>query len=224
MAGTAEASVAATSDDAEQGVGGRMQLTSHDLDIGQRAHKPVGLRFTGLEVPDGATITGAYIEFEAKSSGGCPADIDIAIEDTADAAPSAAGRNSIAKRDYLDQTTAWAPERWVKGDFFRTADLAATIAALVGTEGIDADDALAFRFTGMGERTAWAFDGKGAPAKLVIEFESGAPEPPIAPGPGSPHLMDALEDHADLQAAGFDFLGATEVALNGIAWDDGLLT
>ena len=95
----------------------------------------------------------------------------------------------------------------MKGESYRTADLAATIAALVGTEGIDADDALAFRFSGLGERTAWSFDGKGTPAKLVIEFEGGAPEPPVAPSPGSPHLMDTLEDHADLQADGFDFLG-----------------
>jgi hypothetical protein len=207
-AGSTAASVTASSDDAEQGVRGRMQLASHDLDIGQRAGKPVGLRFTGLEVPDGATITGAYIEFQAKRSGARPADITIAIEDTTDAAAFGCGQGSIAKRDYLDQTTDWTPERWVKGEFFRTADLAATIAALVGTDGLDADDALAFRFEGMGERTAWSFDGKGAPARLVIEFETGA-GPPVVP-------VDQ-----DLQDDDFRFLGAKEP--HASVWDDPLL-
>ena len=102
----------------------------------------------------------------------------------------------------------------MKGEFFRTADLAATLAALVGTEGLDADDALAFRFTGMGERTAWSFDGKGAPAKLVIEFETARPNRRSAPSPG-PHFMDALADHADLQADGFRFPGARRIGCAG---------
>ena len=72
------------------------------------------------------------------------------------------------------KTTAWSPEAWVKGETYQTADLAAMLAALVGTDGIDADDALAFRLSGTGERTAWSFDGQGEAPRLVIEYENAA--------------------------------------------------
>ena len=210
--GTTASSVVASADDAEQGVGGRMQLTSHDLDIGQRAGKPVGLRFTGLEVPDGATVTGAYIEFEAKRSGRRPADIQIAIEDTTDAATFGCGAD-IRGRDWRDETTVWAPEPWVKGETHRTADLAATIASLVGTDGLDADDALAFRFKGMDERTAWSFDGEGAAARLVIEFESGTPDPP-SPVEGASYTQEAADvmglSAMGLEADSFRFLDTAQ--------------
>ena len=178
---TTEASVAASPDDAEQ-AGARVQLASNDLDIGDD-YKLVGLRFTGLEVPDGATITNAHIEFQARLTGGGPADLTIAVEDTADAANFGSGGTDIAHRDYLDQATAWSPEPWVEGESYQTADLAVMLAALVGADGIDADDALAFRLSGAGERTAWSFDGQGEAPRLVSEYEGssrilrGSPRP-----------------------------------------------
>ena len=67
-----------------------------------------------------------------------------------------------------------------RGRIYRTADLTATIAALIGTEGLDLDEALAFRFMGTGEREAASFESSGAAPKLVIEFDTGPPETPAA--------------------------------------------
>ena len=109
-------------------------------------------------------------------TGGGPADITIAVEDTTEAATFGRGSNDIAHRDYLDQVTDWSPEAWVEGGVYRTADLAATIAALIGTDGLDPDEALAFRFNGTGEREAASFESAGAAPKLVITFETDQPE------------------------------------------------
>jgi hypothetical protein len=97
-----------------------------------------------------------------------------------------------------------------KGEFYRTADLAATIAALVGTGGIDDDDAFAFRFAGTGDLTAWSFDGAGVAPRLVIEFGGGAPDviSPVeahADVQGPPDVRDGPS--ADLEADTFHFLG-----------------
>ena len=131
----------------------------------------------GSKLPDGAIITSAHIEFQARLTGGSPADLTIAVENTADAASFGSGGADIAGRDYLDQTTAWSPEARVKGETDQTADLAAILAAMVGTGGIDADDAFAFRISGDGERTAWSFDVHGEAPTLVIDYEDAADPP-----------------------------------------------
>ena len=163
--------MAASPDDAEQHAGARVHLASQDLDIGN-GDNLVGLRFTGLDVPDGATVTGAYIEFEAKHSDADAARITIAVEASTAATPFGHCADSIAARPYLDATTSWSPEAWVEGGVYRTADLAATIAALIGTDGLDPDEALAFRFTGTGEREAASFESSGAAPKLVITYDT----------------------------------------------------
>ena len=98
--------------------------------------------------------------------------------------------------------------RELEGEAYRTADLTATIAALIGTDGLDRDEALAFRFTGTGERETASFDG--AAPKLVID--RGVPAPPSEPGPGLPLLSDAPADCGILRADG----------LTG-TWDDCLV-
>ena len=158
--------------------------------------------------PTGATITSAHIEFQARVTGGGSADITIAVEDTTEAASFGRGSNDIAHRDYLDQGTDWSPEPWVKGETYQTADLAAMLAALVGTQGIDADDALAFRLSGAGERTAWSFDGQGEAPRLVIEYEG----PDASSGTLEASMAEVPVD-ANARADSFDLADT-------LAWSD----
>ena len=109
----------------------------------------------------------------------------------------------------------------MKGETYQTADLAATIAALIGTDGINPDDALAFRFIGLGDRTAWSFDGKGTPAELVIEYEQGS-QPPEAAEYDARHLASSPPS-MDTMADYFEFVGAREGASSGLAGVDYLL-
>jgi hypothetical protein len=60
---TTQVRVAASSDDAEQRVSGGMDLTSSDLELTTdgSTQQVVGIRFNGLQVPAGATITNAWV-------------------------------------------------------------------------------------------------------------------------------------------------------------------
>src|SRR4030065_2844577 len=59
--------VAASKDDAEESVGGAVNLNSADLELvrdGARGNQTVGMRFTGVAVPKNAVITDAYVQFQ----------------------------------------------------------------------------------------------------------------------------------------------------------------
>lgn len=62
--GSIESRVNQTNDDAEQSSGGAIDLTSSDLELVQESTaQTVGLRFQGIAIPPGATVTSASIEF-----------------------------------------------------------------------------------------------------------------------------------------------------------------
>lgn len=71
---TIEVRVAAGSDDAEQALSGSMYLNSSDLELTTdgSTQQVVGTRFVGVQIPRGATVTWAYVQFQVDevSTGG----------------------------------------------------------------------------------------------------------------------------------------------------------
>ena len=65
--GVLDVPVRASADDAEERTStGAVTLGSGDLNLGQDGDRPqaVGMRFTGVTVPRGATITNAWVQFQ----------------------------------------------------------------------------------------------------------------------------------------------------------------
>jgi len=61
-----DVAVGSSSDDAEDPIGLKVRLES-DLDIVDAdVNQTIGLRFTGISVPAGATIVNAYVQFRSK--------------------------------------------------------------------------------------------------------------------------------------------------------------
>src|SRR5207247_3687099 len=86
-----EKRTAASTDDAEEFANGTMYLTSSDLElIHDSSDQTVGMRWTGLAIPPGATITAAYVQFAAKESQSEATDVTFRAE----AADAAAGFDS----------------------------------------------------------------------------------------------------------------------------------
>ena len=60
--------VSAGTDDAEERISGAVNLSSTDLElVDESASKPdqtVGLRFNGLDIPQGAVVVNAYLQFQ----------------------------------------------------------------------------------------------------------------------------------------------------------------
>ncbi|MEM9742013.1 MAG: putative Ig domain-containing protein [Pseudomonadota bacterium] len=145
---------------------------SGDLELGQNgAQQFVGLRFTGVEIPDGATVTNAFIRFSAQESNSANAEFNVSIENSETAAPyTTANDPGSASRDYIDEFV-WNPEPWTEGQEYDTPNLADLINNVIGTDGVS-NGSLGFFFDGVeGSRVADTFNTPGGDEpELFIEY------------------------------------------------------
>ena len=148
------------------------------LELGEKGPndpQTVGLRFTGVNVPEGATITSAYIEFNAviDTSGSSSLTIyGIGASDT----PDFSGSNStISARPKTSAKVSWAPGSWIKGNAYRSDSLISIVKEITSRSDWAADKTIGFSISGTGTRKASSYDGNSANApKLVVTY--GPPE------------------------------------------------
>ena len=104
-----EVRVSASSDDAEQRISGYVSLTSSDLELvfdGEGDQK-VGMRFNGITIPRGATITKAWVQFQVDEVSTDPTSLFIQGEE-ADNAVTFSGSGDISSRDWTEASPAGA--------------------------------------------------------------------------------------------------------------------
>ncbi len=182
-----ERRTAASADDAEEFSTGVMYIQSSDLElIHDNTDQTVGMRWTGLMIPQGASITAAYIQFASKESQseattlsfrGQAADNPVAFDSTA---------FNISTRPRTTASMAWSPLPWNTGEVGpnqRTPDLSAVIQEVVNRPGWLSGNALVIVVTGSGHRTAYSWDGTPTGAPLLhIEYVTGptSDAPPVA--------------------------------------------
>ena len=123
----------------------------------------VGMRFTGLDVPDGADITSAYLVFEAFASSSAASDFEISIQNTTSAAIFNTTVSNFTSRTFVGAVD-WVPGAWTAGQTYQSIDISSLIEQVIGAGGLDATDALAFRVTGTGVREAHSFESTGGRA------------------------------------------------------------
>ena len=178
-----EKRVAASADDAEQAANGSMYLNSSDLELvfdNSLTSNPqtVGMRFTGLQIPPGATITAAYIQFVAKEAQSESTNVTIQGQAADNAAIFASTSGNISTRARTTAATTWIPAAWTAGAggaAQRTPDLTSVIQEVVGRPGWVLGNSLAIIITGIGHRTAYAFDATATQCPLLhVEFTRGA--------------------------------------------------
>jgi hypothetical protein len=164
-----ESRVAASADDAEEGPRGGVSITSGDLELVD--DQTVGMRFTGVGIPAGATILEAWMQFQADETGAGAISLTIQGEATDDAAEFTTRNANISSRPRTAASTAWSPPDWpakgAQGPDQKTSDIAEVIQEIVDRPGWSAGNALAVIFTGTGTRTAESFDGKASAAPLL---------------------------------------------------------
>jgi chitodextrinase len=160
-------------DDAEERLSsGAVNLTSSDLELGfeRTREQAVGLRFTGVDIPKGATIVSASVLFTADEVKTGAASVSIRGEAADNAAPFS-GSGNISGRQTTSNVVGWNPPDWTAvgdaGPAQRTPDLAALIQEIVGRQGWAAGNALAFVIRGSGTRTAESYNGVAAAAPLL---------------------------------------------------------
>lgn len=181
--GTVSVRVTGSANDAEQDTAGLMTLNSGDLEIGTNdtgtpAHY-VGVRFTGLNIPQGATITSAYIQFTADggaSNTGNPASFTIVGHDIDNAPIFGNGNNDISNRTATTASVLWSGiPTWAggaSGAGQQTSDISAIVQEIVDIPTWASGNAMAFIINpsavGGDHRDAESVDGNALSAPLLV--------------------------------------------------------
>ena len=182
---TVDVYVAASSDDAEQKPSGRTKPTNPDLELVQDrgSNQIVGLRFEGLDVPQGAVITNAYVQFQADEKNSEDTHLEIQGEDIDDALPFIKEDFNISARNRTSASVPWNPAPWKTvgeaGPDQRTTNILSVVQEVVNRPGWSSGNAMVLIVTGVGERVAESFDGlqSGAPM-LQVQYVTNLP--PVA--------------------------------------------
>jgi hypothetical protein len=188
---TVESRIKASADDAEQTVkNGYMQLNSSDLELGHDygfvGEQLVGLRFRDLDIPVGAVITKAWLEFTATGNSLNPTVLTIRAQNAANAGAFTSSAFNISNRALTASAATWTPDMWPaasgSGPAQKSVDLSALVQEVVSKAGWSPDNALAFVVSGDGVRNSVSFDGSpGAAPLLHVEYKlAGANVAPVA--------------------------------------------
>lgn len=134
-----------------------------------------GFRFQTINVPQGATITNAYLGFTAAASSSNTANMVIRGEDSDDADAFAATTSNISGRTQTTASVNWSSiPAWTLGSAYQSPDITSVIQEIVSRTGWCGgnDMALILSSTSDAERIAWAYDGDTASAPtLHIEYD-----------------------------------------------------
>lgn len=194
-AGVIDIPVRVSSDDAEEKPSGTVATSGDDLELTTDGTtvQTVGLRFTGVAVPQGASITKAYIQFQADEVTTATTSLTVAAQ-AADNPPTFTTATKDVSSRPRTPGVSWTPAGWVTiGDRLaaeQTPSLTSVVQALVSRSGWVSGNAMAFVVTGTGTRTAEAYEGGAAKAAVLhIEFGSGGGTTP--PPTNNPPVVDA---------------------------------
>jgi hypothetical protein len=177
---TIEIAIATGADDAEQAANGAVSLNSSDLElVDDGGLQIVGLRFAGVNVPQGAVITEATIQFTADEAQSEVTRLSFGLVAVDSALPFSTAPNNIGARPLVPYQVIWQPTTWAVGQAGtaqQTPNLAGLVQEVVSRPGWRSGNALAVIVEGSGHRTADAFEkAGGSPPVLRITYSAADP-------------------------------------------------
>ncbi|MCO6162687.1 fibronectin type III domain-containing protein [Flavobacterium sp. NRK F7] len=179
-------------DDVEEAQDGRLYTDSSDLELTYDSYngllyQNIGLRFVNIRIPQGAIINSAYIQFTVDEANSATCELEIAVENTSDAAEYVEALSyGVSSRNYYGTTVSWSPVAWPttnqSGTGQRTPSLKNLVQYCVNKSNWQNGNAIAFKIKGKGvsltntaaKRVADSFEGGSAKApKLVVSYTYG---------------------------------------------------
>ena len=203
--GTVDRRIAASSDDAEESAAAKVTTNNSDIElVYDRTNQRVGLRFTAVAIPAGATITRAWIQFAADEAQSEVTSLLVQGQAADNPGTFTTATGNVSTRPRTAASVSWAPPAWAlvgeAGANQRTPDLIEIVREIVARPGWASGNAMAFIVTGTGHRTAESFEGKASAAPLLhVEYFTSAPqaiadaEAPVAETPAETPVSEALE-------------------------------
>ena len=176
--------IATGADDAEEDGSMAVTLDDGDLSLGVDL---VGLRFSGLGLPQGTKIAHAYVQFEGDSDGEMDAtSYTIRVEASTAPAPFTSTDGDLSGRTTGPMQVNWSPPAWNNGDLTdaqKTPDLEDLLQDLVDDPSWNESSAFVLLIEGTGERSAESQEGSGEAARLILELGVTATLPVCARAP-----------------------------------------
>ncbi|MEM7455500.1 MAG: serine/threonine-protein kinase [Planctomycetota bacterium] len=168
--------IMASTDDAEEAVDGEMKVTSTDLEMVWREAGPqiIGLRFAEIDLPQGAFVQNAYIQFVGDECDIGETKLKIQLIDDPDPPTFVKEQFNISSRPLKPDYVLWSPPGWKRNkccEDQRTPDLSGMLQAHVHRENWVPGSAIGFVISGEGLRCASTYD-RSAPLApmLCIEY------------------------------------------------------
>lgn len=146
------------SDDSEERGDGVTMPTGNTLSL--RIADPdrkIGLRFTALNIPQGATITSAAISFVSDGDSNGSESITIKVEDTGSSQTFTDDKHNISSRPF-NTATNWEPGVWEDDGFYTTSDVSKLVQQVVNRGDWCGGNAINFAFSGATERNIVSYD------------------------------------------------------------------
>ncbi|MCA9246209.1 MAG: putative Ig domain-containing protein [Planctomycetales bacterium] len=195
--------ILASTDDVEERATGAVRTGSSDLQMTLDADvQTVGLRFTNIQVPNGAVVTNAYVQFQADETNTEATSLIIHGQAIDDAPTFSSASFDVTSRSQTSASVAWIPPAWntvgEAGPDQQTPNLASILNEIVSRPGWANGNAVALIIGGSGVRTAEAFDGTAAPA-LMIEFD-------VAQSANLTPILDPIGDRSVEQLSTLTFM------------------
>lgn len=175
--------VSTGNDDAEQ-AGSVVNTIDNDLNLGNASDagsaQTIGIRFQEVDVPKGATIVDAEIQFYAQGTSSGAASFTIKGIDDDDLSAFSATTDDITDRNLTTASVAWAPEDWITtGERYETADIATIVKEIVDRTNWASGNNMGFVIEpGTGERIADSYNGDPARGpRLRIRYQDSIATP-----------------------------------------------
>ncbi len=181
-----EATIAAELDDVEERIGpnnGAMDTGSSDLempyeDAGKVDPQIIGLRFVGIAIPKGATITNAWVQFAVDETRDGTLATNLIIDGELSPSPAAfsSTAGNVSSRTRTTAKVQWSVPNWTRvgdrGPDQRTPNLAPIIQELVNQNGwAGAAMVLMFRDNPANPSAGSRAAGRGSSIVLHIEYQ-----------------------------------------------------
>ncbi|MBN1168321.1 hypothetical protein JXA63_00365, partial [Candidatus Woesebacteria bacterium] len=158
------------SDDAEESVsGGSVTLSSSDLELTQENdNQVVGIRFQDINIPRGAVIENAYIEFECDEASSVSTSLTLRGESSDNALSFGSSSYNISSRADTSSSVNWnSLPSWSVDQKYQTPNLSSIVQEIVNRGGWNSGNSLSFTITGSGTRVAESYDGESQNAPLL---------------------------------------------------------
>jgi pyrimidine deaminase RibD-like protein len=162
--------------DVEESSRGKIYINSTNLElVYDTSTQKVGLRFTDVSIPQGATIVNAYIQFKVGKVSTNGTTLSIQGDASANAPAFASTTRNISSRSKTTRVVNWSPSSWstvgAVGSAQLTPNLAPIIQEIISKPGWAPGNPIVIIITGSGKRVAKAYEGDAAGAPLLhIEY------------------------------------------------------